>query len=102
MVDLDDVPVAVVVAALSHGHHAAIRRVDGSAFARCNVDAEMPGPVIVAGQEAVLSAGHTNPPPPTARPGIVLAGPDVPEAPLATVGTSHCTNSRSPPGSITH
>ena len=41
MIDLNDIAITVIVAALCHGDHAAGRRVDRSSFTGGNVDAEM-------------------------------------------------------------
>src|SRR5688572_12502449 len=56
MIDLDHVTIAVVVAASCHRNHAAICCVDRRALPSSNIDAEMTGPVVVAG-EAVSIGG---------------------------------------------
>src|SRR5688572_31648717 len=55
MIDLDHIAIAVVVAALCHRNYATIRRIDRRALSSSNIDAEMPGPVIVAGE--IMSVG---------------------------------------------
>ena len=41
MINLDDVAIAIVVTTLCHGHYAAICRIDRSAFAIGNVNAQV-------------------------------------------------------------
>ena len=55
MIDLDHIAIAIIVAALRHGDHAAICGIHRRALSSGNINAEMPGPVIIAGEAVSIS-----------------------------------------------
>src|SRR5512144_2146129 len=61
MIDLDDVTVPVIVAALCHCHHTAIGGIDRPAFTVGDVNAQVSGPVVIAGEEMIGCGPYKGP-----------------------------------------
>src|SRR5215216_2844625 len=55
MIDLNYVAIAIIVATLCHCDHATVCSIHRGAFTRRNVNAEMSGPVIIAGKRVSIS-----------------------------------------------
>src|SRR5688572_23641638 len=75
VIDLDYVAITIVVTALCHRDHAAICRVDRRACPGSNIDAEMPRPVIIAGETMSIGRpGKTSTADSATRTGTLVGG----------------------------